>query len=182
MTPATLDWHGLAANALTPFPPMWNANEYVFFSPRDPGVHAVILSIVQSASHSVLANHYGFDDDQISAAMLIKAKDPNIAFVLNLDSSQAGGVHEKVLLEQWHDLLGASVAVGQSIKHAISHLKVTVVDGLYIVSGSTNLSLSGENKQDNELRVTRDALMAARYSSLILMNHTEMLKAQKGTP
>lgn len=175
-TPA-LDWGKLAGYAATAFPHGWPDDEYVFFSPRDPGVHQAILDVVQSASHSILANHYGFDDDDISNAMLAKAADPEIAFMLNLDSSQAGGVHEKKLLAAWQQYVGTSVAVGRSIKHAISHLKVTVVDGLYVVSGSTNLSLSGEEKQDNELRVTRNPLLAARYSSVIMLNHAAMQQA-----
>ncbi len=54
---------------------------------------------------------------------------------------------------------------------------MTVVDALYTVSGSTNLSLAGEQKQDNELRITRDPLLAARYESVILLNHAAMLAA-----
>jgi phosphatidylserine/phosphatidylglycerophosphate/cardiolipin synthase-like enzyme len=130
--------------------------------------------VIQCAGHSVLANHYGFDDDEISDLLHSKSADPEIAFFLNLDSSQAGGVHERKILEAWQDHVGSSVAIGRSIKGAISHLKVTVIDGLYVVSGSTNLSLSGESKQDNELRITRNALMAARYSAVILLNHTAM--------
>lgn len=173
---ASLDWPGLARHAATAFPEGWSPSEFVFFSPRDPGVHDVIMEIVQSASHSIVANHYGFDDDQISDAMLAKAADPDVAFMLNLDSSQAGGMHEKVLLARWQTHVGTSVAIGRSARAAISHLKVTVVDGLYVISGSTNLSLSGESKQDNELRVTRDPYFAARYSSIIMLNHAEMLK------
>lgn len=177
MSSVPLDWGKLATYAAAPFPYGWNPNEYVLFSPRDPGVHDAIRDIVASASYSVVANHYGFDDDEISTLLLAKSADPDIAFILNLDSSQAGGVHEKKLLAEWQSHVGTSVAVGRSIDHAISHLKVTVVDGLYVVSGSTNLSLSGEQKQDNELRITRDALMAARYSAVILLNHAAMLAA-----
>lgn len=176
---AALDWDRLATYASTAFPHGWPVDEYVFFSPRDPGVHQAILDVVKSAGHSVLANHYGFDDDEISNALLGKAADPEIAFVLNLDSSQAGGAHEKKLLADWQQHVGTSVAVGRSIRHAISHLKVTVVDGLYVLSGSTNLSLSGEQKQDNELRVTRNAMLAARYSAVILLNHAAMLAAAR---
>lgn len=171
-----LDWNALAQYAATPFPPGWPSNEWVFFSPRDPGVHQAVLDVVNSASHSILANHYGFDDDDVSAALLAKVQDPNIAFLLNLDKTQAAGKHEKALLANWQQYIGTSVAVGQSEKHAISHLKVTIVDGLYVISGSTNLSLSGEQKQDNEMRITRDPLVAARYSSILMLNHAEMLK------
>lgn len=183
MPVAALDWEALRHYAATPFPPGWNPNELVFFSPRDPGVHDVILDVIQSAGHSIIANHYGFDDQAVSDALLAKAADPDIAFVLNLDSSQAGGTHEKALLAAWQEHIGTSVVVGRSIKAAISHLKVTVVDGLYVLSGSTNLSLAGEQKQDNELRVTRDPYMAARYSAVLMLNHAAMLAQRlKGIP
>ena len=176
---SALDWERLATYAANPFPHGWNPDEYVLFSPRDTGVHQAIIDIVTSASHRLLGNHYGFDDDQVSDVMLEKAADPNIFFLLNLDSSQAGGVHEKKILANWAKYEGATVAVGRSIHAAISHLKVTVVDGLYVISGSTNLSTSGESMQDNELRITRNALMASRYESILLLNHTAMLSQMK---
>lgn len=171
-----LDWEGLAGCAANPFPPGWNPNEYVFFSPRDPGVHEAILRVIQSASHRVVVNMYGYDDDEVDAALRGKAADPEITFWMNLDKSQAGGKHEKALLEPWATAVGTSIAVGQSIKHAISHLKVCVVDGLYVISGSTNWSLSGEQKQDNELTISRDALKAVRFESVMLLNHAAMLQ------
>jgi len=171
-----MDWAKLATYALTPFPHGWPADEYVFFSPRDPGLHNVVLDIINSASHSIVANHYGFDDDEIAKALFAKANDHHISFVLNLDSTQAAGKHEAALLQSWHKLIGTSVAVGQSVKHAISHLKVTIVDGLYVLSGSTNLSLSGEARQDNVLSLNRNPSLAARYTSILMLNHAEMLK------
>lgn len=177
MTPqAPLDWAKIGTYAANPFPPGWADNEYVLFSPRDPGVHQAILDVVNSATHRLIGNHYGFDDDAISAAMLAKANNPAIFFLLNLDSSQAGGVHERQILTAWATLEGTMVAVGRSIHGAISHLKVTIVDGLYVIGGSTNLSSSGESQQDNELRITRDPLMAGRYESILLLNHAAMIK------
>lgn len=171
-----LDWAALAGCAATPFPPGWPDDEYVFFAPRDTGVHEAICEVVASAGHSILANHYGFDDPEVSDLLLAKAADSSIAFVLNLDSTQAAGAHENQLLAKWQQYVGTSVAIGRSCCHAISHLKVTVVDGLYVISGSTNLSAAGESKQDNELRITRNPLLAARYSAVILLNHAEMLR------
>jgi phosphatidylserine/phosphatidylglycerophosphate/cardiolipin synthase-like enzyme len=171
-----LDWQALAGCAATPFPPGWPPDEYVFFAPRDLGVHDAICNVIASAGHSIVANHYGFDDQEISDLLLGKAANPNVAFILNLDETQAAGAHEKKLLASWDRLVGASVAIGDSMHHAISHLKVTVVDGLYVLSGSTNLSLAGEQKQDNELRITSNPLIAARYSAVIMLNHAEMLR------
>jgi phosphatidylserine/phosphatidylglycerophosphate/cardiolipin synthase-like enzyme len=169
-----LDFEGLARHAKTPFPDGWNPNEYVFISPVDD-CHGVLADVISAASHRVMVNMYGYDDPEIDGLLHAKAASPRLAFVMNLDKSQAGGVHERVLLAPWANAVGTTIAVGQSIKHAISHLKVCVVDGLYVLSGSTNWSLSGEQKQDNELTITRDPYKAARLESVILTNHAAML-------
>lgn len=171
-----LDWGKLASYAAAPFPPSWDPNEFVFFSPRDPNVHQAIVDVVSAASHRVIVNMYGYDDNDIDAVLHAKAADPEITFWMNLDESQAGGVHEKALLAPWATTVGTSIAIGTSIKRAISHLKVCVIDGLYTISGSTNWSLSGEQKQDNQLTITRDPLKAARYESVCLLNHAAMLQ------
>lgn len=77
--------------------------------------------------------------------------------------------------------MGTSIAVGTSSKHAISHLKVLIVDGLYVVTGSTNWSLGGEEKQDNELAVMRSAVVAAAFRTKLDIDHDFMLAAMKGT-
>lgn len=174
----TFDFDSLEQHARHPFPKGWNLNEYLFIAPVDD-CHGVLTDVISSASHRVSVNMYGYDDDEIDALLHSKAASPNIAFIMNLDKSQAGGVHEKALLAPWASAVGTSVAVGQSVKHAISHLKVCVVDGIYTITGSTNWSLSGELKQDNELTVTRDPFKAARLESIILSNHASML-AQMG--
>jgi phosphatidylserine/phosphatidylglycerophosphate/cardiolipin synthase-like enzyme len=58
---------------------------------------------------------------------------------------------------------------------------VLIVDGEYTVTGSTNWSISGEEKQDNQLTVLRSAIVSAGYRAILDINHTEMLKqmAQK---
>lgn len=170
----TLDFAQLVQHARHPFPKGWNENEYLFISPVDD-CHGVLVDVISSASHRVSVNMYGYDDDEIDSLLHSKAASPSIAFLMNLDRTQAAGIHEKALLQPWATAIGTSVAVGQSVKHAISHLKVCVVDGLYTVTGSTNWSLSGESKQDNELTVTRDPFKAARLESIILANHASML-------
>jgi phosphatidylserine/phosphatidylglycerophosphate/cardiolipin synthase-like enzyme len=75
-----------------------------------------------------------------------------------------------------NDAEGNSVAIGTSEKLAISHLKVVIVDGVYTVTGSTNWSLSGEEKQDNHLTLSRNAVVAAETRAVLDRNHDFMLK------
>lgn len=171
-----LDWERLGALADQPFPHGWPPDRYVFFSPRDVRIPDVIAAVLQAAQHSVRVNMYGYDSPDLDAILRDKAADPDIYFQMSLDKVEAGGVHERELLKLWAPAVGTTVAVGQSVKHAISHLKIAVIDGLYIVSGSTNWSVTGETKQDNELIVQRNPLVAARYSAILDINHREMLR------
>jgi hypothetical protein len=66
------------------------------------------------------------------------------------------------------------------VHNAISHLKVVIVDGVYTVKGSTNWSLSGEQQQDNELTLSRNAVVAAETRAILDLNHDFMLKQMQG--
>lgn len=148
------------------------------FSPGDgQGVHQLLVDLAASARKSVVINMFGYDDEDINRELLAKAADPSVYFQMSLDKSQSGGVHEKQILSTWKsDTIGTSIAIGQSIHHAISHLKVMIVDGLYVVEGSTNWSISGETQQDNQLSVWQNANIAATYRAILDRNHDAMLK------
>lgn len=160
----------------------WPDDVRSFFSPRDVCVPLVLQSMLESAQNSVKVNMYGYDDDRLDAILHGKALQPGFCFQMSLDKSQAGGVHEKVLVTPWANSLGTSVAIGTSIKHAISHLKVCIIDGLYVISGSTNWSTSGETKQDNELVIHRSDRLAARYGAILDLNHAAMLQQMSLKP
>jgi phosphatidylserine/phosphatidylglycerophosphate/cardiolipin synthase-like enzyme len=67
------------------------------------------------------------------------------------------------------------------VHNAISHLKIVIVDGVYTVRGSTNWSLWGEQQQDNELSLSRNAVIAAEARAILDLNHDFMLKQMVGT-
>ena len=56
-----------------------------------------------------------------------------------------------------------------------------IVDGVYTVKGSTNWSLSGEQEQDNELTLGRNAVIAAETRAVLDLNHDFMLKQMVGS-
>lgn len=161
-----------------PWPHSYPTDHFTLFSPEDgPGIHQCIVDLIAHANKSIRINMYGFDDDDADAQLLAFAAKPNTYFQMNLDKSQAGGVHEKEILAKWQaDAFGNSIAIGQSSKHAISHLKVMVIDGDFVVTGSTNWSLSGEEQQDNQFTVIRNPLVAAQYATKLDIDHTEMLR------
>lgn len=159
------------------FPDGYSTTDLTFYAPRDPGVHAVIVWALLQATHTVAVNMYGFDDPQVAAIVQGYTQNPDIVVTLSLDKSQAGGRSEKELLERFkHELIGNSIAIGHSSRGAISHDKLVVVDGLYLITGSTNWSQGGEQLQDNQLTLSRVPLAAAEARAIIDLDHDDMLK------
>lgn len=158
------------------------SDERTFFSPRDK-VHELLVALIGSPQHSIVVNMFGYDDDELNAIIEAKLTDENIYVQMSLDRSQAGGVHEKKILSRWRNgAFGNSIAIGTSSVHnAISHLKIVIVDGVYTVKGSTNWSLSGEEHQDNELSLSRNAVIAAETRAILDLNHDFMLKQMVGS-
>jgi phosphatidylserine/phosphatidylglycerophosphate/cardiolipin synthase-like enzyme len=159
------------------FPHGYSRDYLTFYAPRDEGVHDVLLWALLQAKSSVAVNMYGFDDPHVEALVKRHAETPHMIVVLTLDSSQAAGRAEVPLLADLrNDLPGNSIAVGRSEKHAISHDKLMVIDGLYLVTGSTNWSFGGEVDQDNQLTLSRDPIACAEARAVIDLDHDVMLK------
>src|SRR5437763_6470365 len=152
-------------------------DERTFFAPRD-NIHGLLVALLGTAQHSIVVNMFGYDDDELNQIIQDKLADERVYVQMSLDRSQAAGAREKQILASWaNDAFGNSIAIGTSSVHnAISHLKIVIVDGVYTVKGSTNWSLSGEQQQDNELTLSRSAVIAAEARAILDLNHDFMLK------
>jgi hypothetical protein len=111
-------------------------------------VHDILKYVLSRVRVSLYLNMFGYDDDELNAILMAKALDPNVTMLITLDKSQAGGAHEKALLDA--DRKSALAAfntyfvIGQSSTHQISHTKGFVADGRVGGEGSVNWSASGE--------------------------------------
>src|SRR5215475_6577280 len=183
MADAQFTWDDLAQfKAEKRFLDGYPDDQRTFFSPRDD-VHGLLVTLLGSAQHSIVVNMYGYDDDELNKIIQSKLDDARIYVQMSLDRSQAAGAHEKLILASWaNNAFGNSIAIGTSSVHnAISHLKIVIVDGVYTVKGSTNWSLSAEQQQDNELTVSRNAVIAAETRAVLDLNHDFMLKQMGGS-
>ena len=121
---------------------------YLFYVGRDD-VHGILLHLIKNETLGFKLKMFGYDDDELNQAILDLFKIPSIHVQISLDKSQAGGVHERKIIEadQQQDSsdFANSFTVLQSATHQISHTKggICVAQGLYF-EGSTNWSSSGE--------------------------------------
>ena len=120
---------------------------HLFYVGRD-NIHEILKYVLSRASVSLYLNMFGFDDEELNDILMQQALDPSITMMITLDKSQAGGVHEKKILDS--DIARNPIkfntyfVVGESATHQISHTKGFVADGKVGGEGSTNWSLSGE--------------------------------------
>lgn len=147
-----------------------------FYSPWDDA-HPVIMRLLNEVRTSYVSSDFGFTDVEVAATVDKFVRDPNIYTQITLDSTQYGGKTEhEVLAALLHDAPGNSIAIGRSEKGEIIHRKMRIINGVWLLTGSTNLSLNGEQKQDNELTVTYNAVACAEARHILDLSHTKALK------
>lgn len=160
----------------TGFDANYQADTRRFYSPWDDA-HPVIMAVLGEVRTSLILSMFGFTDVDAADAVNASLLNPNIYNQITLDSTQFGGKTEHQMLTQFHwDKEGNSVAIGRSEKGEIIHRKMLIVNGVWLLTGSTNWSLNGEQKQDNELTVTYNAVACAEARHILDLSHTKALK------
>jgi len=168
---------------------------YLFFVGKDD-VHGILHYLLTNEKLAFKFNMFGFDDVQLNDDILNMIKNSSMRVQGTLDRSQAGGVHEKKLLDLDEtnnpDFLN-SIAIGESATHMISHTKggVLIGQGLWF-EGSTNWSNSGEGtgislkadvsnpagfkSQNNTLLVSCNPVMLSHFGEQLDSEHLIALK------
>jgi hypothetical protein len=168
---------------------------HLFYVGRDD-VHDILKYVLSRATVSLYMNMFGFDDDELNSIVMAKAEDPKITVLITLDKSQAGGVHEKQLLNsdvaKDPNAFNTHFVIGQSATGQISHTKGFVADGKVGAEGSTNWSAAGEGTfvvtgkpggpgykaQNNTQSIFTDPDTLSRFTAELIAEHM----AARGKP
>lgn len=166
-------------------------NHYLFFVGRDD-VHGILLHLIRQEKLGLKMNMFGYDDEELNAAILNLFVDPSVQVQISLDKSQSGGVHEKKIIaaDEAKDPkdFSSSFTILESSTHQISHTKGGVLVGQGIgFEGSTNWSASGEGQgislkadiknppgfkaQNNTLLVSTSPVFITRFSHQLDQEH-----------
>jgi hypothetical protein len=159
------------------FPPGYDINVRRFYAPVDQ-VHDVEMATVRAVQRSYDLAMFGFDDDEKADAIEALMQNPDIHVRLTLDGLQARGVHERLLLAK-ENYPNNAMATGSSEHGRIMHLKLEIIDGVFLSTGSTNLSIAGETLQDNELTVRYAPLECIEAKMRIDAIHAHMIAKEK---
>jgi hypothetical protein len=177
---------------------------HLFYVGRD-NVHDILKHVLSRVSVSLYLNMFGFDDDELNQILMAKVKDPGVTMLITLDKSQAGGKHERALLDADKkanlSAFNTHFVVGQSRTHQISHTKGFVADGKVGGEGSTNWSDSGEGTfvtgmlvqgtfmvgpgykaQNNTQTVFTDPDTINRFQSELIAEHMSAQHSALGNP
>ncbi len=179
------------------FPANASKDFRLFFAGRDD-VHRVLRHVLSRVTTSLYLNMFGYDDDELNDIVMGIVHNPQITCLITLDKSQAGGVHEKRLLDsdaaKDPDGFRTHFVIGQSATHQISHTKGFVADGVVGCEGSTNWSASGEGSfilkatsaggvgykaQNNTQTVFTDPHAVQRFQAQLIAEHLAAQHAVK---
>ncbi len=161
---------------------------HLFLVGRD-NVHEVLKHVLSRVTTSLYLNMFGYDDEDLNDIIMSKVMDPAITVLITLDKSQAGGAHEKRILDADRtaslSAFNSHFVIGQSATHQISHTKGFVADGIVGAEGSTNWSAGGEGTfvvkgapggvgfraQNNTQTVFTDPDAVSRFQAQLIAEH-----------
>jgi len=170
------------------YSPVASKDFHLFFVGRDD-VHDILKFVLSRVRVSLYLNMFGYDDRELNDILMTKALNPSITMLITLDKSQAGGKHEKALLDadRKHMLakFNTYFVIGQSSTHQISHTKGFVADGKVGGEGSVNWSAAGEGTfvvtgqpggpgfkaQNNTQTIFTDPDSVRRFQSELIAEH-----------
>ena len=132
-----------------------------YFSPDDDTTKAY-LDFLGTAKHKVRVADYSFNMDAV-VELLISLHQKGLDVKLVLDKSQAAGLTEKPEIAKLR-AAGVDFVIGTSEKHKIMHNKFTILDDVWVQSGSWNYT-NAASDENNFFDVEHSPFRASKFSA-----------------
>jgi phosphatidylserine/phosphatidylglycerophosphate/cardiolipin synthase-like enzyme len=135
---------------------MGNARFGTFFAPED-GVMARVLEMVGAAEQSIRFMPFSFTAAELAVVMAERASAG--VLVEGLFEAQAA----ESPYSQYGPLRGMGIRVLRDGNPALMHHKVMMLDRLWVIAGTFNLTGNADRQNDENVLIIRDENIAAAY-------------------
>ncbi len=150
---------GATSPANTPYPQVTldGIAAEVYFAPEDrPLAH--LMPVLENAQESIYFMAFNLTDDDLARLLIAKAQQ-GVAVAGVFDERQANTSKGNEYLH----LKQAGLSVFLDANPYAMHHKVFIVDGETVIFGSYNFTYSAEHRNDENLVIVRDPLLAAQF-------------------
>jgi len=138
-----------------------NSEIEVYFSPQDKSAKRIV-SLINNASKYIYVPSFLITHKDIASA-LVNAKNSGVDVKVILDANSSGTTNTK------HKYLRENGVLLKFENYAGKmHSKSMIIDDLYLIMGSMNFSNSGENKNDENMLVIKNAQIAKNYKEFFV--------------
>ena len=128
-----------------------------FFSPKDSVITTEIIPLIEKAQNYIYIPAFILTHDGMARA-LIKAKQRGVDVKLIIDATNCYATSSKVKL-----LRNVGIPVKIENYAGKVHSKSIIIDDKYIIAGSMNFTMTGENKNDENCLIIENARLAKYY-------------------
>ena len=134
-----------------------------------PGCEGTEVAAIKSARTKIRVMIYSFTSRPICDA-LIAAKARGVDVQVLMDEHAARGTNRNVCTA----LINAGVPLKLDAKHAIMHMKMTIIDGETVLCGSFNYSKAAEHRNAELMTVIKSADVAEQCNAIFNLhaNHS----------
>lgn len=130
----------------------------VYFLPQDKAITRRVIPLVNSAKKSIYIPAFLITHKELTTA-LINSHKRGVNVKIILDATNTSVRHSTI-----KELKKAGIPVKIENYAGKLHSKVIIIDEKYVITGSTNFSNSGENKNDENMLIIENPKIAKFYS------------------
>ena len=127
------------------------------FSPKGKTITSNIIPLINGAKSYIYIPAFVITHDEMANA-LIKKKKNGIDIKIIIDATNVYASRSKIKL-----LRDAGIKIKVENYAGKMHSKTLIIDDKYLIMGSMNFSNSGENKNDENMLIIKDARLAKYY-------------------